>query len=211
VEHFIDKERSAAESVRIITRRASERIIRFAFEYAAREGRKKVTVIHKANILKATDGLFLEVAKDVACSYPQIEFEDKLIDNMAMQLVKNPHLYDILVAPNLYGDILSDLCSGLVGGLGLAPGANIGEEFAIFEPVHGSVPKYAGADKVNPSASILSGVLMLKHIGEHEAADKIIHALEEVIMEGRFVTYDLGGKSSTSEMVKAIIDKLKDA
>lgn len=208
VEHFIDKERSAAESVRVITRRASERIVRFAFEYAVREGRKKVTVVHKANILKATDGLFLEVAKDVASSYPQIDFEEKLIDNMAMQLVKNPHLYDVLVAPNLYGDILSDLCSGLVGGLGLAPGANIGKEFAVFEPVHGSVPKYAGADRVNPTAAILSGVLMLKHIGEFEAAERIVHALEVVIEKGETVTYDLGGKSTTSDMVKAIIDRL---
>jgi isocitrate dehydrogenase (NAD+) len=173
-----------------------------------REGRKKVTVVHKANILKATDGLFLEVAKDVASSYPQIDFEEKLIDNMAMQLVKNPHLYDVLVAPNLYGDILSDLCSGLVGGLGLAPGANIGKEFAVFEPVHGSVPKYAGADRVNPTAAILSGVLMLKHIGEFEAAERIVHALEVVIEKGEIVTYDLGGKSTTSEMVKAIIDRL---
>jgi isocitrate dehydrogenase (NAD+) len=181
----------AAESIRIITRRASERIVRFAFDYARANGRRKVTAVHKANILKATDGLYLRVAQEVAAQYPDIEFNDRIVDNMAMQLVQRPYEYDILVCPNLFGDILSDLCSGLVGGLGVAPGANFGHDIAVFEPIHGSAPKYVGQNKVNPTATILSGVLMLRHLGESQAAGRVQAAVEAVIAEGRSVTYDL--------------------
>lgn len=208
VEHFVDKDRTAAESISIVTRKASERIARFAFEYASREGRKKVTAVHKANILKTTSGLFLECAKRIAQQYPQIEFEDRIVDNMAMQLVKKPELYDVIVTTNLFGDILSDLCAGLVGGLGVAPSANIGEGVAVFEPVHGSAPKYTGMNKVNPTAMILSSVLMLKYIGERKAAGRIEDALREVLKEGKVVTYDLGGSAKTSEMAAEIIRKL---
>jgi isocitrate dehydrogenase (NAD+) len=208
VEHFVDKDRTAAESISIVTRKASERIARFAFEYAIREGRKKVTAVHKANILKTTSGLFLECAKRIAQQYPQIEFEDRIVDNMAMQLVKKPELYDVIVTTNLFGDILSDLCAGLVGGLGVAPSANIGEGVAVFEPVHGSAPKYTGMNKVNPTAMILSSVLMLKYIGERKAAGRIEDALREVLKEGKVVTYDLGGSAKTSEMAAEIIRKL---
>ncbi|WP_027717878.1 isocitrate/isopropylmalate dehydrogenase family protein [Desulfovirgula thermocuniculi] len=208
IEHMVGED--AAESIKIITRRGAERIVRFAFEYAVREGRRKVTVVHKANIMKCTDGLFLAVARQVAQEYPQIEFEDRIVDNMCMQLVQKPELYDVLVMPNLYGDIISDLCAGLVGGLGMAPGANIGTDIAIFEPVHGSAPKYAGQNKVNPSAMILSAVMMLKYLGEREAAEKVEKALAEVIREGRVVTYDLGGTASTLEMAEAIVHKMRD-
>ena len=161
--------RDAAESIKIITREASERIARFAFDYAVANGRHKVTAVHKANIMKLSDGLFLESCRTVAADYEgRIEFEDRIVDNMCMQLVQKPDLYDVLVLPNLYGDIVSDLCAGLVGGLGVAPGANIGTEAAVFEPVHGSAPKYAGLDKANPTAMILSGALMLRHLGYPE-------------------------------------------
>ncbi|MEW6189409.1 MAG: isocitrate/isopropylmalate dehydrogenase family protein [Actinomycetota bacterium] len=206
IERMADED--TAESIKRITRRASERIARFAFEYALREHRRKVTAVHKANIMKFSDGLFLECARKVAQDYPQIEFEDRIVDNMCMQLVQKPEVYDILLCPNLYGDILSDLCAGLVGGLGIVPGANIGERCAVFEPVHGSAPKYAGQNKVNPTAIILSSVLMLKHMGEKEAADKIFNATAGVIKEGKTVTYDLGGTASTSEMADAIIQKI---
>jgi len=202
VEHMVG--RDAAESIKIITRFGSERIARFAFEYARREGRRKVTAVHKANIMKLTDGLFLEVAQAVAQDYPEIEFEDRIVDNMCMQLVQKPELYDVLLCPNLYGDILSDLCAGLVGGLGMAPGGNLGEGIALFEPVHGSAPKYAGQDKVNPSATILSAVLMLRHLGERDAAEALFRAVVDVVGEGRHVTYDLGGTAGTSEMGRAI-------
>jgi isocitrate dehydrogenase (NAD+) len=204
----------AAESIRIITRRASERIVRFAFEYARAHGRRKVTAVHKANIMKATDGLYLRVAQEVAAQYPDIEFNDRIVDNMAMQLVQRPHEYDVLVCPNLFGDILSDLCSGLVGGLGVAPGANFGQDIAVFEPIHGSAPKYAGQNKVNPTATILSGVLMLRHLGEREAADRVQAAVEAVIAEGRRVTYDLKPERDdptavgTQEMAEAIVARL---
>ncbi len=158
--------------------------------------------------MKYSRGLFLKTAREVAKNYPQIEFEDKIVDNMAMQLVKKPNLYDVLVTTNLFGDILSDLCSGLVGGLGLAPGANIGEGLAVFEPVHGSAPKYKGMNKVNPSSAILAGTLMLKHIGEREAGARIVTALARVIEEGKCLTYDLGGTAKTSEMAEAIIENL---
>jgi len=206
IERMIDKD--TAESIKLITRGASERIAKFAFDYAVRENRKKVTAVHKANIMKFSDGLFLESVKKIAENYPQIEFEDRIVDNMCMQLVQKPELYDVLVCPNLYGDIISDLCAGLVGGLGIAPGANIGDDCAVFEPVHGSAPKYAGQNKVNPTAIILSSVLMLKHIGEKEAADKVFNATAAVIKEKKNVTYDLGGTAGTSEMADAIIEKI---
>jgi isocitrate dehydrogenase (NAD+) len=204
----------AAESIRVITRHASERIVRFAFEYARANGRHKVTAVHKANILKATDGLFLRVAEQVAAGYPDIEFNDRIVDNMCMQLVQRPYEYDVLVMPNLFGDIVSDLCSGLVGGLGVAPGANIGDELAVFEPVHGSAPKYAGKNRVNPVATILSGALMLRHLREREAAGRVEAAVAAVIAKGRYVTYDLKPTRDdptavgTQEMADAIIDAL---
>lgn len=210
IEHDVIPD-AAAESIRIITRQASERIVRFAFEYARANNRRKVTAVHKANILKATDGLFLRVAQEVAADYPDVEFEDRIVDNMCMQLVQRPQEYDVLVMPNLYGDIVSDLCSGLVGGLGVAPGANMGSELAVFEPVHGSAPKYAGKNKVNPTATILSGALMLRHLGEREAAGRMEAAVAAVVAEGRSVTYDLkptrGDPTAvgTREMADAII------
>ena len=201
----------AAESIRVITRRASERIVRFAFDYARAHGRRKVTAIHKANILKATGGLFLAVARRVAQSYPDVEFEDRIVDNMCMQLVQKPLEYDVLVAPNMFGDIVSDLCAGLVGGLGVAPGANIGKGLAVFEPVHGSAPKYAGKNKVNPTGTILSGALMLRHLGEGEAGERVEAAVAAVVADGRQVTYDLKPTRDdptavgTQEMADAII------
>jgi isocitrate dehydrogenase (NAD+) len=206
IEHMVGED--AAESIKIITRAGSERIVRYAFEYARREGRKKVTAVHKANIMKCTDGLFLEVARQVAAEYTDIEFEDRIVDACSMKIVQKPEDLDVLVMPNLYGDILSDICAGLVGGLGVAPGANIGKEYAVFEPVHGSAPKYTGMDKVNPLATILSGVMMLKHLGEMEAADRVMKAVNEVLAEGKYLTYDLGGSAKASEMGKAIADKL---
>lgn len=206
VEHMVGPD--AAESIKIITRQASQRVVRFAFEYARREGRHKVTAVHKANILKFSDGLFLESARQVADEYGDIEFEDRIVDNMCMQLVQKPELYDVMVMPNLYGDIVSDLCAGLVGGLGVAPGANIGDTMAVFEPVHGSAPKYAGLDKANPTATILSAALMLKHMGETDAARKVVDAVRKVIGAGEQLTYDLGGTAGTSEFADAIIEKL---
>jgi isocitrate dehydrogenase (NAD+) len=206
VEHMVGPD--AAESIKIITRKGSERIARFAFEYARREQRRKVTAVHKANIMKCTDGLFLEVAREVATGYPDIEFEDRIVDNMCMQLVQKPELYDVLLCPNLYGDIISDLCAGLVGGLGVAPGANIGEKIAVFEPVHGSAPKYAGLDKADPTALILSAVLMLAHLGEAQAARALFDGVRTVIGEGRRVTYDLGGSSGTKDMGEAIAEEV---
>ncbi|MGI6385265.1 MAG: isocitrate/isopropylmalate dehydrogenase family protein [bacterium] len=206
IEHMVTDD--AAESIKIITKKASRRIVEFAFEYALKEGRRKVTAIHKANIMKCTDGLFLATAREVAEKYPQIEFEDRIVDNICMQLVIKPELYDVLVLPNLYGDIVSDLCAGLVGGLGVAPGANIGDGIAVFEPVHGSAPKYKGQNKVNPLALLQSGILMLRYINEREAADRIYKAMTAVLEEGARVTYDLGGSAGTSEMAEAIIDKM---
>jgi len=204
-------------SIKPISVSASERIVRFAFEYAIANGRSKVTAVHKANIQKFSDGLFLQVAREVAEEYAGsgIEFEDRIVDNMCMQLVQKPELYDVLVLPNLYGDIVSDLCCGLVGGLGVAPGANIGEEIAVFEPTHGSAPRYAGQNKVNPTATILSAVMMLHHLGEHDGANRLERATAAVIAEGDQVTYDLkptrddptaGG---TSERADAIIARMQ--
>jgi isocitrate dehydrogenase (NAD+) len=207
IEHMVGPD--AAESIKIITRAASERIARFAFEYAVANGRRKVTAVHKANIMKLSDGLFLESCRTIAAQYDgQVEFEDRIVDNMCMQLVQKPELYDVLVLPNLYGDIVSDLCAGLVGGLGVAPGANIGEDGAVFEAVHGSAPKYAGLNKANPTALILSGALMLRHLGHPETADRVETALREVIAEGRSTTYDLGGPAGTSQFADAIIERL---
>jgi isocitrate dehydrogenase (NAD+) len=213
IEHDVIPDQ-AAESIRIITRAASQRIVRFAFEYARANGRHLVTAVHKANILKATDGLYLRVAREVAADYPDIEFNDRIVDNMCMQLVQRPYEYDVLVCPNLFGDIVSDLCSGLVGGLGVAPGANIGHEIAVFEPVHGSAPKYAGQNKVNPTATILSGALMLRHLGEIEAARQVEAAVAAVIADGKNVTYDLKPTRDdptavgTQEMADAIIQAM---
>ncbi|MFZ5642117.1 MAG: isocitrate/isopropylmalate dehydrogenase family protein [Bacillota bacterium] len=206
IEHWVG--RDAAESIKIITRAASERVVRYAFDLAVKEGRKKVTAVHKANILKLSDGLFLECARNVASEFPEIEFEDMIVDAMCMKLVQSPEKYDVLVLPNLYGDIVSDLCAGLVGGLGVAPGANIGMEAAVFEPVHGSAPKHAGMNRVNPLAIILSGVMMLQHLGEKEAADRIKKAVNIILEEKQGLTYDLGGSSSTSQMADAIISNL---
>ncbi|NJD27762.1 MAG: isocitrate/isopropylmalate dehydrogenase family protein [Chloroflexi bacterium] len=210
IEHMVG--RDAAESIKIITRAASERIARFAFEYAVANGRRKVTAVHKANIMKLSDGLFLEACRTVAAGYEgRVEFEDRIVDNMCMQLVQKPDLYDVLVLPNLYGDIVSDLAAGLVGGLGVAPGANIGETGAVFEAVHGSAPKYAGQNKANPTALMLSGALMLRHLGYPDAAGRVESAIREVIAEGRRVTYALGGSAGTSEFADAVIERLGSA
>jgi isocitrate dehydrogenase (NAD+) len=207
IEHMVG--RDAAESIKIITRAASERIARFAFDYAVANGRRKVTAVHKANIMKLSDGLFLESCATVARDYEgRVEFEDRIVDNMCMQLVQKPELYDVMVLPNLYGDIVSDLCAGLVGGLGVAPGANIGVDGAVFEPVHGSAPKYAGQNKANPTAMILSGVLMLRHLGEQAAAERVEDATRAVIAEGTATTYDLGGSAGTREFADAIVARL---
>ena len=202
-------------SIKPISVYGTERIVRAAFEYARKNKRRKVTSVHKANIMKFSDGLFLEVSREVAKDYPDIEFEDRIVDNMCMQLVQKPELYDILVLPNLYGDVVSDLAAGLIGGLGLAPGANIGAEYAVFEATHGSAPKYKGLNKVNPLAVILSGVMMLKYLGETEAAEKLDNAAASVIREGKDVTYDMKPSpddptaATTSGMADAIIAKMK--
>jgi isocitrate dehydrogenase (NAD+) len=208
IEHRVGPD--AAESIKIITRAASQRIARYAFEYAVKNGRRKVTAVHKANIMKLSDGLFLESCQQVAAEYAgRVAFEDRIVDNMCMQLVQKPELYDVLVLPNLYGDIVSDLAAGLVGGLGVAPGANIGEKAAVFEPVHGSAPKYAGQNKANPTALILSGALMLRHLGETDAADAVERATRDVIAEGTTVTYDLGGTSGTREFGETVATRIR--
>ena len=202
-------------SIKPISVYATERIVRFAFEYSRKNKRKKVTAVHKANIMKYSDGLFLEPARNVAKTYPDIEFEDRIVDNMCMQLVQKPELYDVIVLPNLYGDIVSDLAAGIIGGLGLAPGANLGEEYAVFEPVHGSAPKYKGLNKVNPLAMILSGVLMLKYLGEFKAAERLETVVASLIAEGKHVTYDMKPTpddptaATTSIVADAIIEKLR--
>jgi isocitrate dehydrogenase (NAD+) len=201
-------------SIKPISRFGSERIVRFAFEYARANGRKKVTAVHKANIMKHTDGLFLEVAREVAGRYTDIEFEDRIVDNMCMQLVQKPELYDVLVLPNLYGDIISDLAAGLIGGLGMAPGANIGDTAALFEPTHGSAPRYKGLNKVNPMAQMLSGMLMLRRLGETAAAARLEEAIARVIAAGKKVTYDMKEDRNdpsavgTSEVADAVIEQL---
>jgi len=205
----------AGISIKPISAWGTERIVRFAFDYARSYGRTKVTAVHKANIMKFTDGLFLETARRVAESYADIGFEDRIVDNLTMQLVQRPEEYDVLVLPNLYGDIVSDLCAGLIGGLGVAPGANIGDEAAVFEATHGSAPKYKGMNKVNPMAMMLSGVLMLRHLGETEAADRLEAAIAAVIAEGKSVTYDMKPSRDdptavgTSQVADAVIEKLQ--
>jgi isocitrate dehydrogenase (NAD+) len=204
----------AGISIKPISITGTRRIVQFAFDYARRNGRRKVTAVHKANIMKFSDGLYLRVAREVAAENDDIEFDDRIVDNMCMQLVQRPEEYDVLVLPNLYGDVLSDLCAGMIGGLGLAPGANFGEGIAIFEPTHGSAPKYAGQNKVNPIAQLLSGVLMLRHLGETDAADRLEGAITDVIREGKSVTYDMKPTRDdptavgTSEVADAIIDRL---
>jgi isocitrate/isopropylmalate dehydrogenase len=197
-----------AVSVKVNTRKGSERIVRAAFDFARKFGRKKVTVVHKANVVRATDGLFLDIAKEVAKGYPEIQFDEANVDAICMWLLKNPLNYDVLVAPNLYGDIISDLCAQMVGGLGFGCSGNIGEELAVFEPSHGSAPKYAGQYKVNPIASILAAKMMLDWLGEEEKGTAVEKAVAEVIKEGKVRTYDMGGASSTLEMGQAIADRV---
>ncbi|MCK9410192.1 MAG: isocitrate/isopropylmalate family dehydrogenase [Bacteriovoracaceae bacterium] len=211
IEHYIDAQKSAAETIGIITRYGSERIVRAAFEYARKFNRKKVSIVHKANIMKFTGGLFLEVAKKVAEEFPEIQCNDVIIDNMAMQLVLNPNQYDVIVTTNLFGDILSDLCSGLVGGLGVAPGANIGKDAAIFEAVHGSAPDIAGKNIANPSALILASAMMLNHLGETVAAEKIYKAIRETLSNPKEVTRDLNPNSTvgTKQFAEFIIQHIK--
>lgn len=210
IEHYVDAKRSAAETIGIVTRTGSERIIRFAFDYARIHGRKKVTVVHKANILKYTSGLFLDIARAMSKDYPEIEMNDKIVDNMAMQMVINPYQFDVVVTTNLFGDILSDLASGLVGGLGVAPGANLGYNTAIFEAVHGSAPDIAGKKIANPSAIILASAMMLEHLGELQASRRIEKAVAAVIKDGRKVTRDLNPEHfvTTDEMADAIVENL---
>ncbi|MDD5291967.1 MAG: isocitrate/isopropylmalate dehydrogenase family protein [Candidatus Omnitrophica bacterium] len=203
-------------SIKPISEFASRRIVDFAFQYAIENKRKKVTAVHKANIMKYTDGLFLRIAREVAVKYQgKIAFDEAIVDNLCMQLVLRPHNFDVLVLPNLYGDIISDLCAGLIGGLGIAPGANIGKDCALFEPVHGAAPKYTGQNKVNPTATIQSGILMLRYLKEDKAADKLENALKEVIKEGKTVTYDLKkdrndpSAAGTQEMAEAIIKRMR--
>ncbi|MEP6848441.1 MAG: isocitrate dehydrogenase (NAD(+)) [Acidobacteriota bacterium] len=197
------------ESIKIITEKASTRIAQYGFEYARANGRKKVTAVHKANIMKLSDGLFLECFYNVAKNFPDFEADDKIIDNCCMQLVMRPEQFDVLVLENLYGDIVSDLCAGLIGGLGLAPGANIGELGAVFEAVHGSAPDIAGRGIANPTAILMSGIMMLRHIGEIAAADKVQTAMLAVFAEGKSITKDLGGMANTAEFADAIINKIK--
>ena len=208
------RHRDAGISIKPLSVTGTRRIVQFAFDYARRNGRRKVTAVHKANIMKFTDGLYLRVAQEVAAENADIEFDDRIVDNMCMQLVQRPEEYDVLVCPNLYGDIVSDLAAGMIGGLGMAPGGNFGEAAAIFEPTHGSAPKYAGQNKANPMAQMLSGVMMLRHLDEHEAADQVESAIAEVIREGKSVTYDMKPSRDdptavgTSEVADAIIEKL---
>jgi isocitrate dehydrogenase (NAD+) len=206
--------RDSGISIKPISETGTRNIVQFAFDYARANGRRKVTAVHKANIMKFTDGLYLHVARDVAADNPDIEFDDRIVDNLSMQLVQRPEEYDVLVLPNLYGDIVSDLCAGLIGGLGLAPGANFGQDVAVFEPTHGSAPKYAGQNKVNPMAMMLSGVLMLRHLQEGDAADRMEGAIAEVIREGSNVTYDMKPTRDdptavgTSDVADAIIETM---
>jgi isocitrate dehydrogenase (NAD+) len=205
----------AGISIKPISITGTRRIFDFAFDYARRNGRRKVTAVHKANIMKFSDGLWLRVAREVAAENDDVEFDDRIVDNMCMQLVQRPEEYDVLVLPNLYGDVLSDLCAGMIGGLGVAPGANYGETVAVFEPTHGSAPKYAGQNRVNPIAQMLSGMLMLRHLDERDAADRLERAIADVIAEGDSVTYDMKPTRTdptavgTSEVADAIIDKLE--
>src|ERR671922_319098 len=209
------RNRDSGISIKPISITGTRRIFEFAFDYARKNGRKKITAVHKANIMKFSDGLWLRVAREVAAENPDIQFDDRIVDNMCMQLVQRPEEYDVLVLPNLYGDVLSDLCAGMIGGLGIAPGANYGDDVAVFEPTHGSAPKYAGQNKVNPMAQLLSGMLMLRHLGEQSAALRLERAIADVIAEGDNVTYDMKPTRDdptavgTSEVADAIIEKLE--
>jgi len=211
------RHRDAGISIKPISVTGTRRIFEFAFDYARRNGRKKITAVHKANIMKFSDGLWLRVAREVAAENEDIHFDDRIVDNMCMQLVQRPEEYDVLVLPNLYGDVLSDLCAGMIGGLGMAPGANYGENVAVFEPTHGSAPKYAGQNKVNPMAELLSGMLLLRHLGEQSAALRLERAIADVIAEGESVTYDMKPTRDdptavgTSEVADAIIEKMEAA
>jgi isocitrate dehydrogenase (NAD+) len=207
IEHMVTED--IAESIKIISKKASDRIVEYAFKLAKMQNRKQVIAVHKANIMKLSDGLFLKCARNIADKYKEIAFGDIIVDAMSMKLVMNPERYDVLVMPNLYGDILSDMAAGLIGGLGLVPGANIGEEGAIFEPAHGSAPDIAGKNIANPTACILSGVMMLRYIGEEEAADKIENAVEAVLKDGKHLTSDLGGNTGTLEFAEIVISKMK--
>lgn len=209
VEHYVDDERSAAESVAIITRKGSERIVEYAFAYCKANKRRRLTLVHKANILKCTGGLFLEVGRAIAARHPEIEFKDMIVDNCAMQLVKNPAQFDVLVTTNLFGDILSDLTSGLIGGLGLTAGANIGRQTAIFEAVHGTAPDIAGKGIANPTAVMLAGVMLLEHIGERTAAERLSGGIREAIASKEAVTPDLGGSATTRMFTAAVLKRLK--
>lgn len=206
IEHMVGED--AAESIKIITRKASERIAKFAFELARKEKRKKVTAVHKANIMKYTDGLFLDCVRKISQEYPEIIFEDVIVDAMSMKLVQTPQDYEVLVMPNLYGDILSDLAAGLVGGLGVVPGVNIGEKEAVFEPAHGSAPELS-SNIANPTATILSGIMMLRYLGEREAADRVEKAVTKILKDGKKLTPDLGGNTGTAEYTKAVIDAME--
>jgi isocitrate dehydrogenase (NAD+) len=208
IEHYIDPTRSAAEAISIITRHGSDRIIRFAFEYARATGRKTVTLVHKANILKMTSGLFLDTGRDIARSYPDVEFRDLIVDNCAMQLVRDPSRFDVIVTTNLFGDILSDLTAGLVGGLGLTAGANIGESAAIFEAVHGTAPDIAGKGLANPTAMMLAGVMMLDRIGQRERAQRLEAAVRKAIGDGKDLTPDIGGTGNTRSFTDRVIAAL---
>ena len=209
IEHYIDPSRNAAEAISIITRFGSDRIIRFAFEFARAQGRKKVTLVHKANILKMTSGLFLEVGREIARAYPEIIFEDLIVDNCAMQLVRDPARFDIIVTTNLFGDILSDLTAGLVGGLGLTAGANIGESAAIYEAVHGTAPDIAGQGKANPTAVMLAGAMMLDRLGQRDRAQSLERAVRATIAEGKYTTGDIGGTASTTAFTDRVISFLQ--
>ncbi|HEX8722574.1 MAG TPA: isocitrate dehydrogenase (NAD(+)) [Pyrinomonadaceae bacterium] len=206
IEHVVVP--GVVESIKIITEKASTRIARYAFEFARREGRRKVTAVHKANIMKLSDGLFLDCFRKVAADYPEVEAEDKIVDNACMQLVMRPEQFDVMLLENLYGDIVSDLCAGLIGGLGLVPGANIGELGAVFEAVHGSAPDIAGQGIANPTALLQSGILMLRHLGEREAADRVEKAMLKVYVDGRVRTRDVGGTSHTDEFAAAVIEAM---
>lgn len=206
IEHMVGPD--AAESIKIFTRKGCQRIIRYAFEYAVRNMRRKVTAVHKANIMKCTDGMFLDIARQIAEEYPSVGFEDMLVDALCTRLVQAPEVFDVLVLPNLYGDIVSDLCAGIVGGLGLAPSANIGTDSAIFEAVHGSAPQIAGKNIANPTALILSGAMMLRHLGEIETAERIESAIALLILTGRQLTADLGGSLGTAEFADAVIRQM---
>ena len=206
VEHMVGKD--AAESIKIFTREGCRRILKFAFDYAVQNGRKRVTAVHKANIMKCTDGMFLAEAREMALQYPNLVFDDLIVDACCMNLVQNPEKYDVMVMPNLYGDIVSDLCAGLVGGMGVAPGANIGKQWSVFEAIHGSAPQIAGQNLANPTALLLSGLMMLRHLGEQEAAERIEGALIQVMADPTQLTRDLGGQNGTREFADAVIAKL---